>query len=206
MRTITALNLCLGLLATILLSPIANAYKHYPNFNPTSAELRLLPDYCRSAHHGMENTPVALAKREKWEPILGKNYNHIHHYCSGLLAARRSAREINEKKRMRQYKRVVGEMNYVDKHFPADYVLRPELHVKRGRALAALGQKPKAISEFHAAIKSKPTYATAYAALFDLYMEMGLVNDAEKTLKAGLARKPQSKVLKGRMGVLNRKK
>jgi len=87
-------------------------------------------------------------------------------------------------------------------HAAPDFVLLPEIHLNKGRALKRLGEGGKAASEFQKAIALRPDYAPAYAALSDFYSDLGDVEEARRILGDGLRHAPKSKMLKRRLAGL----
>ena len=168
---------------------------------PSTEELRLLPPYCTTKF-----TKGASRKDPEvrhWVSILGENYSHIHHYCKGLnYAIRANAGGSNTSHYLKQS---LNNYDYVLGHMTPGFVLLPELLVKRGKTLQRQNRNEAAIGDFLKAIKAKPDYTPAYAALSDAYKAMGNKAEARKALEDGLEHKPDSRSLNKRMEKLSGK-
>ena len=75
----------------------------------------------------------------------------------------------------------------------------PDLQTRWGWALGEMGQTAAAIQHFNLAIKAKPKYTSAYVKLSELYLEANQLEEARKSLEAGLEARPDSRTLKRRL-------
>ncbi len=71
----------------------------------------------------------------------------------------------------------------------------PEVYLRMGMALLYLRDHGAAARSFLSATKLKPDYTPAYAALVDLYVELGDLETARRVLETGLASAPNSVLL-----------
>ena len=167
-------------------------------YNLASAEkwhqdTELLPQYCKDRAKGINSAEYA-----KWRGTMGTAFVHTHHYCSGIYAEQKARITIGQQ-RKRWLRSVKGEMAYVSRHCPTKCALYPELHTRWGWALGEEGQNAAAIGHFQLSINVKPTYASAYAKLSDLYLEIDKPNEARRVLDDGLKAKPGSRMLQRRL-------
>ena len=165
-------------------------------------ELALLPPYCKYAGGFPEHNNAAQVA--KWRAIIGGTFEHIHHYCVGLMDVNhanlfsRSAQE-----RLHTLSASVGEFQYVIDRAPPDFVLLPEIHTKRGESFVALNKGELAIPEFRRAIELKPDYWPPYADLSDYYKESGNLGLAREWVEKGLAIMPNAEALTRRLAELD---
>lgn len=155
---------------------------------------QFLPPYCQDRVKGAQS-----AEFMKWRKSFGEAFIHMHHYCGGIYAEQKARSTIDRHKRQRWLRAVMGEMEYVSKHCPANCVLYPELHSRWGWALAESGQPAGAIEHFQLAIRAKPKYVPAYAKLSDIYVKNNQPDDARRVLGEGLEVKPGSRMLQKRL-------
>ena len=155
---------------------------------------RLLPQYCKDRANGSQSAEWA-----KWRGTFGEAQIHVHHYCAGIYAEQKARITVDQQERKRWLRSVKNQMRYVSNHCSESCVLYPELHSRWGWALGEDGQTADAINHFQMAIKVKPDYATAYAKLSDLYLDMKQPDDARRVLDAGLKAKPGSRMLQRRL-------
>ena len=71
----------------------------------------------------------------------------------------------------------------------------PEVNLRKGMSLRLLGEEAAAAKEFVGAIQLKPDYTPAYAALVDVYRDLGDLESARETVALGLKRAPRSRIL-----------
>jgi len=162
---------------------------------------QLLPPYCKDRAKGIQS-----AEFKRWKRTFGDAFMHIHHYCGGIFAEQKARSTVNQQERQRWLRSVLGEMRYVSKHCSERCALYPELHSRWGWALGASGQPAEAIKHFQLVIRAKPKYASAYAKLSDLYIEINQPGDARRVLGEGLEAKPGSRMLNKRLQELEKNK
>jgi len=162
----------------------------------TEAEFARLPPYCR-ARMGDNNT----AAYQKWQGVFGqKNFIHMHHYCAALNDVNSARAAVGDAdKQQRALEAAVKNFAYMERMTQADFFLRPEISVQKGKALALLGRTQEAASHFNAAIARKADYTPAYAALSDLLRDSGDTTQAIEVLRRGLDAKPGSTALAKRL-------
>ena len=164
-------------------------------FPSTDADFALLPPYCAAKYNRPGTNP------DKWKRLFGRqNWVHIHHYCSGLDNINKAHKLIGNPEKSRHRLRVaIKGIDYMLENATANFVLLPELHLKKGQIYAELKQYSNAFTEYNNAIRLKKDYSAAYANMSDLYVKTGNREEAIKTLEKGLKMKPNSKKLARRL-------
>lgn len=162
-------------------------------------EYRALPRMCLAQPfiNGALRAPlVPEAERREWATRLGEeDYKHFHHYCWALMLLRRANAAGNPRDRNFEYGRAVRNFEYVQRAASPQFPMMPEVNLRKGLTLVLLGKHAAAAKEFVGAIRLKPDYSPAYAALVDLYIDLEDLEAAKDTLEAGLAHAPDSKLL-----------
>lgn len=174
------------------------------SFNPSAAELSLLPPYCgpRAQHWGNDlNRPEV----QRWHSVFGSDYFHMHHYCQGmLLMLRGDSQPLYSQQARGEYKTALNNLEYMESRASSGFVLMPELYLKKGRVLLRLNQDYKALQAFRQAIALKRDYVPAYAALSDFYLDRGKPGPARKVLQEGLEIVPDASILQRRLAEISR--
>jgi len=144
---------------------------------------------------------VAMCQARVYSRLGERNENtmHMHHYCSGLRYLDRAYSAMQNKRDM-QYKLgvAINNFDYVLEHTAADYVMRGEVHVAKGRALNLAGRKSAAVAEFNKALRYELGAPDAYQAMADHYRETGNKEKALEMATEGLRLNPDSRGLKRR--------
>ena len=168
-------------------------------------EVAPLPVYCKYTQDFTRRLPEGdnAAERSRWYQIQGPIFHAMHHYCWGLMYARRATLVTNSQGRRHYLENSINEFDYVIERAPEDFVLLPEILTKKGESLLRLGRGPAAATELTRAMKLKPDYWPPYVALSDFYKEVGNVAQARELLQAGLAHSPNSKPLQRRLAELD---
>lgn len=187
------------LLGITLLLPIPSVAQQSYSF--TKEEYQSLPRYCQAQVFIAEHNPyrrISESERASWKAELGPGYVHLHHFCRALISMRRAAQSTSVREQNVAYNRAIRDFNYVLLNVERDFVLLPEIHLRKGLAFRVLGDDVAATKEFTTAIRVKPDYTPAYVALVDYFLDLGELEEAERVLDLGLARAPTSKLLKGK--------
>jgi tetratricopeptide (TPR) repeat protein len=195
--------LCAGLLAfagTALSQDIPGYPEHVTAYDPR--EVALLPKYCIHTQLFRDNVPGGNDQAEirRWYAVMGETFHHMHHYCWGLMKLHR-AKALARDARVRSfnYASAIDEFDYVLKQAKPNFVLLPEILVRRGEALLGLGRHAQALAEFERAIELKPDYWPAYAQISDHYKSVGELAKARQALEDGLQHAPDAKGLRRRL-------
>jgi tetratricopeptide (TPR) repeat protein len=169
-------------------------------------EQAMLPSYCRHSQVYRDvlpggNNPTEI---ERWKRVMGEgNFNHIHHYCNGLMLTNRALYLLGTAHdRQEALSHSIKEFDYVIARVPGDFSLLPEILTKRGENLMRLQRTPEAISTLNRAIEVKVDYWPPYAALSDHYKEAGDIKTAREWLVKGLAASPEATALERRLRAL----
>jgi len=184
------------LLTITLPNAVAAGESSWPK---TPADFAVLPKYCLYKSH-KNQYPRQYAK---WERLLGHaGWIHIHHYCYGMFALHNAKSTIDPKEKENWIYIALKQWNYVDKNWPRDFRLRPELHVKRGDTFMEAGNMAAALAEYRKAIAAKPDYSLPYVRLADYYIDQGKKEEALEWVRKGLRNAPKSKKLRRRLKTL----
>jgi tetratricopeptide (TPR) repeat protein len=167
----------------------------------TQEELLALPRVCLAQKFvnalWLRTRVVPLEEQRAWEQRLGeKDYSHFHHYCGSLIYMKRGNAAKTKTERQGFYRRAITSFEYFQRNASRSFPLMPEVDLQKGLALRLVGEDGRAASEFLDAISLKPNYTPAYSALIDLYLDLGDVRSAKETLRLGLERAPDSKILR----------
>jgi tetratricopeptide (TPR) repeat protein len=171
-----------------------------------SSQVNMLPVYCKYTQVFRERVPGGnnRAEIERWTTSMGSVFNHMHHYCWGLMASNRAAFLSNNREdRMRNLNGTLGEFEYVIQRAPPDFPLLPEILTRKGESLIQLDRAGEGMLELQRAIKIKADYAPAYAAMSDYYKETGQLAKARESLEKGLSAAPNAKALMRRLAALD---
>lgn len=205
-----ALTVCAAVALVTLPNASAQNVPGYPEnvLAFDSREIAMLPKYCIYSPVFRERVPGGnnRAEIEKWQTLMGKAFESIHHYCWGLMKLNRAnllARD--QQTRLFYWGDAVREFDYVLQYAPDDFALKPELLTKKGEALFRLGKGPQGVIELEQAIQSKPDYWPAYIMLSNHYENAGDLAKARETLQIALSHAPEAVTLKKRLTELNDK-
>ena len=160
--------------------------------------MRALPRVCHAQkfiHQQLRVPIVPEDERRLWAQKLGeKDYSSFHHFCWALIFMRRG-NTADARQRKHNYQAAVQNFVYVQRNASAAFPMMPEVNLRKGLSLRLLGDEGAAAKEFVGAIQLKSDYSPAYAALVDLYRDLGDLESAGETLELGLKHAPGSKIL-----------
>lgn len=169
-------------------------------------EVALLPRYCIYTQVFRERVPGGNnpAEIKRMLSQMGETFNGMHHYCWGLMKTNRAMFLVRTEQARNFYLNdALSEFDWVIDRAPPDYFLMPEFLTKKGENLIRLGRVSVGILELNRAIRLKPSYEPAYAALSDHYRDSGDVAKAREVLEKGLSQAPQAKSLAKRLAELD---
>jgi tetratricopeptide (TPR) repeat protein len=172
-----------GFLACAMMMGLLQLAEAAPNFARTPEEEAM----CQAMIYNNHDT----SDRENWK--------HMHHFCDCMRFTNRAYAAIGNAQEVRyNLQNAIGGCNYVLGHTTADFYMRAEVHLQKGKALRLGGQENKAVGEFMEAIKGNPELALAYVELADIQARNKKFGEALKTVTEGLRHAPESKSLKRR--------
>ena len=166
-------------------------------YKATEAELSRLPTFCQvklgySRNANQANTKLYSGK-------IGPDWLHIHHYCSGLNFINRYKRSFGNKIDQQAYfTNAMGEFEYMFSHVAPTFWMLPEMHVQKGKLLAAEKRNVEAVREFEQALQIDPNYVKAYVALSYLYKNTGQQSKYITALEQALQLVPNSESMQSR--------
>ena len=173
------------LLGVLLLLP-TSTYAVFDGVNATPSEIFALPPYCIARYEMETGKKMGNPDAAKWAQALGKDMEHIHHYCKGLIHLSRAESSGRGNERAKWARYALGGFNYMLRSAKPDSLLLPEIHFNKGKAYLLLQKGPLAEAEFLRTIELNPGYTQAYSALSDYYRESGAQNKARAILEQGL--------------------
>jgi len=171
-----------------------------------SRDIYLLPVYCKYTQDYRDRVPGGNNPAEiaRWTTSMGSTFNHMHHYCYGLMASNRAAfLSRTREDRMYQLNNSIEDFDYVIQRAPPDFALLPEILTKKGESLIRLDRAEEGMLEFQRAINIKTDYWPAYAAMSDYYKEASQLAKAREWLEKGLSVAPKTKALIQRLAELD---
>src|SRR3954469_16076135 len=169
-------------------------------------EIAMLPRYCTFTQLFRDNVPGGhdVEEFKRWSAIIGPAFNHMHHYCWGLMNTNRALLLVREQRFRDYYLRTsIREFDYVIDRSPAEFKLLPEIITKKGENLLRLGSTQAGLGELERAIAVKPDYWPPYAAIRDHYKDIDDRAKARQWLQAGLAAAPNANALRQRLSELD---
>jgi hypothetical protein len=169
-------------------------------------EVAMLPRYCPYTQGFRDHVPGGNNPNEiqRWSSMLGQTFDAMHHYCYGLIKTNRGVLLApNEQSRRFYLNDAIGEFDYVLDHAPPDFVLLPEILMKKGENLIRLDQVGSGNQQLLRAIELKPDYWPPYAVMSDYYKKKGDLKNAREVLEKGLSASPDAKALKERLAILD---
>lgn len=165
-------------------------------------EVAMLPRYCIYTQSFRGSVPGGNnpAEVKHWYVVMGETFNHMHHYCWGLMKTNRAVILARSRQDRQFYLGdAISEFDYVIERAPSNFVLLPEIFTKKGDNLLRLGKTAQGITELQRAIELKPDYWPPYEAISDHHKTAGDIAKAREVLEKALSFSPESKSLKRRL-------
>ena len=157
-------------------------------------EVAAIPKYCRDAQGFGPAYGGSPETAKYWYQQLGSVMDHIHHYCRGLILINR-ARASMSTQRTRMYNASIGEINYTLRYVDEQFPLLPEMLTRKGEALVNIQKYREGEEVLRRAVELKPDYWPAYARLAESYIQRKNLEAARETLKQGLTRVDEPRML-----------
>ena len=162
--------------------------------NVTPGEMALLPNYCPDTQ-GFDygdaywNTSPRAAY---WVSLMGgKSFWALHHHCWALVKIRRAeAIGVPPEIRKGTLQNALSDFDYVLQHSTPDFVLRPEVLLRRAEVLLRLGDVGAVMLSYEAAVQFKPDYWPAYVGWAEYLLKQNRRKDALAFLERGLVQSP----------------
>jgi tetratricopeptide (TPR) repeat protein len=167
----------------------------------------MLPVYCKYTQDFRERIPGGnnRAEIDRWTGVMGPTFNHMHHYCYGLMDMNRAAL-LSREDRTFNLNNSLAEFDYVIERAPPDFSMLPEIITRKGESLIQLDRAGEGIFEFQRAVKIDPHYVPPYSAASDFYKSTGQLPKAREWLEKGLSAAPNAKALTRRLEELDKVK
>lgn len=165
-------------------------------------EVAMLPAFCRHTQGFRESVPGGNdpVQVQRWRGTLGGTFEHLHHYCWGLMKSNRGAILARDGTTRAAYLSDANrEFQYVLERAGEDFVLLPEILTKRGDNLVKLRRGHLAVVDYERALLIKADYWPAYAGLADYFAAAGDKGKAREVLERGLAAAPDATALTRRL-------
>ena len=155
----------------------------------TDGELALLPPFCYDTMGMRYGDKISnrSPKASHWESLMGQSFWAMHHYCWAKINQRRIfAPGTDPKFRIGLLGGVIGDLGYVIKNSPPDFIMLPEIYSALGEA-ELLRKNPAAANQhFSTARKLKPSYPPPYQMWSEYLVSIGKKDEAKAHLKTGL--------------------
>jgi len=188
----------LGSVLALLFIAIPQAALANKPKNIEESEMQLIPSYCPDTmgfKYGDAYTKTS-PRAKHWVALMGESFWHMHHYCWGMINLNRARRAgVSTQTSKWLLEEVRGDFMYVTSNTPKNFVMLPEVYTRLGEVELMLRQPNRAIKAFERAIEQKPDYWPPYSHWAEFLMRAGKRPEALKTVIAGLAYSPESKVL-----------
>lgn len=160
----------------------------------TANDLKLLPRYCKDTMSFPENYQ---ARQAYWVNVMGKTFQHMHHYCWALNEIQRSQRaNIDRQARIGLWQEAANNYEYVIKNAEPDFVLLPEIYTRLGEVELLRNLPAKANQAFSMARELKPDYWPAYSRWAEYLMRNSQRAEALRIVTSGLQYSPDAKILR----------
>ena len=185
------MKLCVGIVLASLVLPVSALPRNF-----TDGEASFLPPYCIDTEYfkgGSRHSNHMSPRAPYWESLMGDGFWWMHHYCSGMVFARRAeAYSKSSPDRGYNYLEAVQEFRYTINQLAKDFVLLPEIYTRLGEVEAKLRDFGAAYGSYLRAREIKPDYWPAYAQWAQVLIDSGQKAEAKKLVQAGLEYSPDA--------------
>lgn len=162
------------------------------SYEVTDQEWLAWPEYCRVKY---SMTPVGASRRgyskaeiKRWKNTLGKTFDHVHHYCAGLVSMQRAQRQVDPEKRKGWYGQAIGAIDYTYRGSEPDYPLFSQMSAYYGKALFEYGRMADAKKVLEKGIAAQPEAPESYVMLAEVIRKDGDFPGAREILEQYYAR------------------
>lgn len=179
---------------------LAPSAKAGTDIGVTSGELAILPIYCKDtmgfAGYG-DATFNPSPRAGHWVSLMGKSFWHMHHYCTGLVKLRRATLPGTKAANRKGFlESALTEWDYVIKNTTQEFVMLPEIYVRRGETYFLLGNVAEAFESYEISSQIKPDYAPAYLRWAEALASTGAKKTALARLEDGIRKSSSSAELR----------
>lgn len=185
-------------LTIFFLFSASNAMAAIPSA-PAPDEILTLPAYCKA------KLSLDPSDDIQYSGMIGPNWVHIHHYCFALNFTNRYYKHFDSQDRRYFLKNALDNYDYMFSHVTPDFWMLPEIHTEKGKLLSSAKLYTEAVGELEKALQGNPSYAEAYVALSDVYLNMDQKSNALTAVERGLQHVPDKKSLQRRYKLLTGK-
>lgn len=185
-------SLLLGMLVAATLSCLPRQALAL-SFLPTEVEWLAWPEYCKARYMvsgaGVDSSfagRVSEAEVKNWEQRTGPEvWYSLHHYCAGLILAKRARMEPDKDKRAYELRGVLSEYTFTLMRVPESHPIHAEIAARMGIIYGELGDDEAAMQHFDLAIKSCPACPVGYLQKSVFFRAQGDLPDARQILEQG---------------------
>jgi tetratricopeptide (TPR) repeat protein len=167
----------------------------------------MLPKFCIYTQYFRDRVEGGNDQREisRWYGAMGPHFHSMHHYCFGLMKINR-ALILAKDQRTRQFylSDAVSEFDFVLRGAPDEFVMLPEVLMKKGETLLRIGQVAAGLEALEKAIAIRPEFWPPYARISDHHVANGNLAKAREVLEAALSIAPDAPGLKSRLASLEK--
>lgn len=161
-------------------------------FRPNATEWAWWPAYCQARYVtvpvGTMSDYVNMVPRAtitEWRNRLGPPFEHIHHYCAGLIWLERAKLAGAPHERKFALDQARGETRYTRDRVTADPAIFAEVVTHLGMIERFAGRPAEAIDNFDRAIASYPAFPGSYQGKALVLRDQGRLQDAREVLLEG---------------------
>lgn len=165
----------------------------------SKAELGILPAYCADSELASDYERMG-PKWHYWVARMGDLFNSVHHYCEGMMNVIQARIQIPKSQAQTiLLRKAINEFDFMLNSSPQrlkNFVLLPELLVKRGEVGVMLEDWTLAYSSYEQARQVKPDYWPAYTGWAEVLAKLNLKKEALALLKQGLLINPTAEPMR----------
>lgn len=178
-----------ALVLACLFPTLGSAY----SFEPTELEWASWPEYCKARYvttnvgggskmaQRYSQSQVATQRRAIGEP----SFNHVHHYCAGIVWLSRLKVEANPERRKSYVEYANTEISYTFDRIPESSPIYPTVAVNMARARLERGEAEDAIAAVEHAVQVHPKDPRPYIGMAVIYRDMKKLDLARDALLKG---------------------
>lgn len=162
-------------------------------------EYLLLPEYCKAQGNVSETyykKYYSAERTRQWQSALGKNYDHYHHFCWGIVSIVRAYKvSATYGNRVSLANNAISDINYAVERASPDFILLPAIYTKLGEAYLLAHDDKNAEIAFRKAWEINPAYWRPYVWWSQRLMQLGKLREALLVAEEGQKNAPDVKAL-----------